>query len=106
VAASGNVDIFVRSNHGVNPYFHLPMSDPLDKWRKEWFFLWNDTDALLHMLKGSHPVPQPNWGYGVAQTDLHRLQPLCDVIQQLLRGGKMGTSLLRTFFIHRVQPLC
>jgi hypothetical protein len=26
VAPLGSVDIFVRSGHGVDPYFHLPMS--------------------------------------------------------------------------------
>jgi hypothetical protein len=43
------------------------MSNPLVGWRKEWFFLRNDTDALLPVLMGNCLVPQPNWGYGVAQ---------------------------------------
>jgi hypothetical protein len=28
----GNADIFVRSRPGVDPYFHLPMSDPPVGW--------------------------------------------------------------------------
>jgi hypothetical protein len=33
------------------------------------------------------------------------LQPLCEVVQQLLRGGLMGVALLWTFFSRRVQQL-
>jgi hypothetical protein len=33
---------------------------------------------------GSRPIPQPKWGYDVAQKHLCRLQPLHDVVQQLL----------------------
>jgi hypothetical protein len=60
---------------------------------------------LVPVLTGSRPVPQPNWGYDVAQRDLYRLQPLHEIVQQLLRGGLTGTNLLQTFFNHRVQPL-
>jgi hypothetical protein len=62
--------------------------------------------VLLPVFMGCHPVPQPNWGYAVAKRDLRRLQPLCEVIQQLLRGGLLGADLLWTFFSRRVQPLC
>jgi hypothetical protein len=62
----GNVDIFVWSRSGVNPYFRFPMSDPLVRWQKVWFFLRNVTDALLPIFIGFHPIPQPKWGYGVA----------------------------------------
>jgi hypothetical protein len=62
----GSVDIFIRSKHGVDPYFHLLMFGPPDRWWKVWFFLRNDTDAPLRVFMGSHPIPQPNWGYGVA----------------------------------------
>jgi hypothetical protein len=41
--------------------------------RKVWFTFRNDTDVPLLIFMGSHPVPQPNWGYDVAQRDLHRL---------------------------------
>jgi hypothetical protein len=73
VAALGSIDIFSRSGRGVDPYFHLPTFGPLDGWRKVWFFLRNDTNAPLPVFTGSRPVPQPNWGYGVAQRDLRKL---------------------------------
>jgi hypothetical protein len=46
VVALGCVDIFVCSERGVDHYFHIPMSGPPDGWRKVWFFLRNDTDAI------------------------------------------------------------
>jgi hypothetical protein len=101
----GNVDIFIRSGCGVDPYFHLATSDPLDEWWKLRFFLRNNTDTPLSVFTGSRPIPQPNWGYDVAQRDLRMPQPLCEVVQQLLCGGLMGTDLLRTFFSQWVQPL-
>jgi hypothetical protein len=54
---------------------------------------------------GSHPIPQLKWGYGVVQKHFHMLQPLLDIVQQLLRGGLMGVDLLRAFVSHHVQPL-
>jgi hypothetical protein len=105
VEVLGSVDLYVRSGHGVDPYFHLPMSRPSDGWRKVWFFLRNNTDSLLPVFTSSRPIPQPNWGYGVARQDLRRLQPLHEVIQQLLHGGLKGADLLGTFFSYRVQPL-
>jgi hypothetical protein len=62
----GIVDIFIRSRRRVDPYFHLPRFGPLDGWQKVWFFLRNDTVALLPVFTGSHPIPQHNWGHGVA----------------------------------------
>jgi hypothetical protein len=62
----GSVDIFVRFGPGVDPYFLLLMLDPPVRWRKVWFFLWNDADAPLPVFMGSRPIPQPKWGYGVA----------------------------------------
>jgi hypothetical protein len=105
VAALGNVDIFVRSTPGVDPYFHFLMSDPSVGWWKVWFFLRSDADALLPVFTGSLPIPQPKWGYVVAQKDLRRLQPQRDVIQWLLRGGWTGADLMWTFVSHLVQPL-
>jgi hypothetical protein len=75
MAALGNVDIFIRSGPRVDPYFHLPMSDPSVRWCKVWFFLRNDPDVPLPMFRDSRLVPQLKWGYGVAQKDLRRLQP-------------------------------
>jgi hypothetical protein len=76
----GNVDIFVRSRLVVDPYFHLSMFDPPVGWWKVWFFLKNDADALHPVFMGSGLIPQPKWGYGVAQKDLRKLQPLRDVV--------------------------
>jgi hypothetical protein len=61
-AALGNMDLFVRSEHGVDPYFHLSVSYPPDRWQKVWFLLRNDTDALLPMFIGSRLIPHPNRG--------------------------------------------
>jgi hypothetical protein len=104
-AVLGSEDIFLRSGPAVHPNFCLLTSDPPVGWRKVWFFLRNDTDALLSMFTGSRPVPQPKWGYCVAQKDLRMLQSLCEVIQWLIRGGLMGVDLLWTFVSCRVQPL-
>jgi hypothetical protein len=58
------------------------------------------------MFMGGRPVPQPNWGYGLVRTDLHRLQPLREAAQWLWRGGLNGADLLQTLFNRWVQPLC
>jgi hypothetical protein len=76
MAVLGGVDIYVKSGHGVNPYFHLPMSRSTDGWWRGWLFLRNDADVPLPVFMGSHPVPQPNWAYRVARRDLNRLQHL------------------------------
>jgi hypothetical protein len=83
----GSVDIFLRFGPRVDPYFHLPMSNPPVGWRKVWFFLRNDADVTLAMFTSSRLIPQPKWRYGVAQKVLRRLQPLWEVIQRLIRGG-------------------
>jgi hypothetical protein len=54
------MDIYVKSGHGVDPYFHFPMSKSTDGWRKVRFFLRNDIDTSLPMFMGIHPIPQPN----------------------------------------------
>jgi hypothetical protein len=92
-AVWGGVDSFVRSRPGVDPYFCFSISDPLVGWRKVWFFLRNNADALLPVFMGSCPVPQPKLGYGVAQQYILRLQPLRDVFRRLLRGGLMGAPM-------------
>jgi hypothetical protein len=84
VVALGSVDFIVRSGCGVDPYFHLPTSGPPNGWWKVWIFLTNDTIMPLPVFTGSRPVSKPNWGYSMAQRELRRLQPLCEVIQQLL----------------------
>jgi hypothetical protein len=81
VVALGSVDIFIRSSCGVDSYFYLPTSGLPDGWQKVWFFMRNDIDPPLPMFMGSHLVPQPNWGYGMAQKDLRRLKPLREVVK-------------------------
>jgi hypothetical protein len=54
------------------------------RWWRPWFLLRDDADAPLPMFMGSSPVPHPNWGYGVAQMDLRKLQPMQEIIQGLL----------------------
>jgi hypothetical protein len=73
MASLDNVDIFVRLGPRVDPYFHLPTSDPPVRRRKVWLFIRNDADASLPVFTGSRPIPQPNSGYSVAQKDFHRL---------------------------------
>jgi hypothetical protein len=34
MATLGSVDILIRFGPGVDPYFHLPISDPLVRWWK------------------------------------------------------------------------
>jgi hypothetical protein len=62
------------------------MSDPLVEWRKVWFFLWNNTDMSVPVFMSSRPIPQPKWRYGVAQTDLRRLQPLWEMTMWIYLG--------------------
>jgi hypothetical protein len=93
------------SDLGWELIFHFSMSDPPVGWWKVLFFLKNDADASLLMFTGSRPVPQPKWGYSVAQQCIHKLQPLRDIVWQLLRGGLTGMDLLWTFISHRTQPL-
>jgi hypothetical protein len=66
VVAIDSVHIFIRSNHGFDPYIHLPVTGPPDGWRIVWFFLRNDVGAPLPVCTGSRLVSQPCWGYGVA----------------------------------------
>jgi hypothetical protein len=103
--ALGNVDIFIQSRPEVDHYFPILMPDPPIGWRRAWFLLRNDANAPLPAFTGSCPISEPNWGYGVAQTDLHRLQPLLEVIRGLLQKGLKGTEVLRIFFSRGVQPL-
>jgi hypothetical protein len=38
---------------------------------------------LLPVFMGNHPIPQPNYGYGVARKDLRMMQSMSKVVQQL-----------------------
>jgi hypothetical protein len=68
--------IHVKSKHIVNPYVYIPMPKLMKGWRKNWFHLMNDTDALLSVFTGNRPIPQPCWGYGVAKKYIDKLQPV------------------------------
>jgi hypothetical protein len=43
---------------------------------------------------GGRPFPQPNWEYGVARADLHKRQPLLEIVRGLLHRGLMGEEIL------------
>jgi hypothetical protein len=68
-------------------------------------FMKNDATVPLPTFTGNLLVPQPNWGHGVAKKDLRKLQPLCDVIQQLQQEGLTSVHLLQIFFNRRIQSL-
>jgi hypothetical protein len=85
MAVLGRVDIYVRSEPKVDPYFLISMPDPPIRWRRAWFLLRDGANAMFPMFLGSRPIPHPNWGYGVAQTDIRRLQPMLEAIWGLLQ---------------------
>jgi hypothetical protein len=92
VAVWGCVDISVRSGKGIDSYFCFLMSNPLVGWQRECFFLRNDADMPFPTFMVNRPAPHPNWGYGVAQWDIRKLQPLCKVVRQLQQAGLMGAE--------------
>jgi hypothetical protein len=104
VVALGSVDISVRSGPDINLNFSILLPEPPIKWRKAWFLLRNDANALLLAFTGGHLTLHPNWEHGVVQADLHRLQPLLEIVRGLLQRGLMGEEILWTFSSHRVQP--
>jgi hypothetical protein len=85
LAALGNVDILVCSGLEVNPYFSISMPDPPVGWQRPLFLLRNNTDALFPAFMGGRPIPHTSWEYGVAQANLHRLQPLLEIVLGLLQ---------------------
>jgi hypothetical protein len=56
----GGVDIYVWSGPKVDPYFLIPMPDPLIKWRRAWFLLRQDANMPLPVFMGSCPIPYPS----------------------------------------------
>jgi hypothetical protein len=52
------------SEHGVDPYFNIPMSRSMKGWWKKWFYLRNDADVPLPVFTGKRPIPLPTWGCG------------------------------------------
>jgi hypothetical protein len=57
------------------------------------------------MFMGPRSILHPNWEHGVAQTDLHRLQPLLEIIQGLMHKRLTAEEILWTFFNRAVQSL-
>jgi hypothetical protein len=55
----------------------------------------NDASVPLPTFTDNRSIPLPTWGYGVAMKDLSKLQPMHEVLQQLLQ----------TYFSRRIQPL-
>jgi hypothetical protein len=79
----GGMVIHIKSGHGIDTYFDIPMPRSMNEWWKKWFYLGNDVAALLPVFTGNHLIPQPNWEYGVVKKDLGKSQPLREVVQQL-----------------------
>jgi hypothetical protein len=52
--------IHIKSGHGIDTYFDIPMPRSMNEWWKKWFYLGNDVAALLPMFTGNHLIPQPN----------------------------------------------
>jgi hypothetical protein len=49
------------------------MSKLMKGWQEKWFNQRNDTDMPLPAFTDKCPIPQPNWGYGMAKKDLDKL---------------------------------
>jgi hypothetical protein len=62
---SGGAVIHVKSQHGVDPYFDIPMPRSMKGWQKKWYYLKIDTSALLLVFIGSRHIPLPSWGRGM-----------------------------------------
>jgi hypothetical protein len=102
---SGGVVIHVKSGHGADPYFEIPMPRSMKGWWKKWFYLKNDDSAPLPAFTGGHPIPLNSWGEGATGKDLNKIQPLCEHLQWLWQVGLIGIPILRMFFSRRIQPL-
>jgi hypothetical protein len=74
-AVWGCTEIYHCTGPGIDPYFHLSVSNPSDGWQKEWFFLRNYAKAPLPMVMGKSPAVQPRWWYRVAKKDTRKWQP-------------------------------
>jgi hypothetical protein len=56
----GGVVIHVKTGHGVNSYFDIPMPKLMKGWWKQWFYLRNNTDAPLPVFTSNCPTAQQN----------------------------------------------
>jgi hypothetical protein len=69
---SRGVVIHIKSRHGVDPYFDIPMPKSMNTRQKMWFFMRNATAATLPVFMGNCHVPQPKWGYRMAKKGLRK----------------------------------
>jgi hypothetical protein len=60
VVVLGGMVIHIKSEHGIDPYFDIPMPESMEGWQIMWFFLKNNIVVLLPAFMGNHPIPQPN----------------------------------------------
>jgi hypothetical protein len=72
--------LHVRSGHGVDPYFDLPMPRSIKGWRNNWFYLRNNVSTSLPVFIGHCLVPLPSCGDGEARKDLGKLQPMRETL--------------------------
>jgi hypothetical protein len=56
----GSVDILVHTGPGSYAYFSIPQPESPVGWRKVWFLLENEANALLPAFMGGCPVPHPD----------------------------------------------
>jgi hypothetical protein len=99
LTVSGGAVIHVKSGHGVDPYFNIPMPRSMKGWPEEWFHLRNNASMPLPVFTSSRPIPLPSSGEGVAKRDLGKLQPMHEAFQQLWQEGLTGAHLMRTFLV-------
>jgi hypothetical protein len=52
----GAAQTYVCTALRIDPYFHLSVSKLPVGWRKEWFFLMNDTGTPLPVVMGRCPT--------------------------------------------------
>jgi hypothetical protein len=53
----GIVDILVRIGPRTEPYFLVLLPGPSVGWRKAWFLLKDEPEALLPPFMGGFPIP-------------------------------------------------
>jgi hypothetical protein len=61
---SGGAVIHVKSGHGLDPYFNIPMPRSMKGWQKKWFYMRNTDSAPLPTISGCAPFPYHLGGRG------------------------------------------
>jgi hypothetical protein len=62
VAVFGGVDIYVKCGHGVDPYYHLFVSESMDEWWKLWFIMRMSLMRRSPCSRAAAPSPNPTRG--------------------------------------------